>query len=52
MSPKKAILIIVVSALLTACVAALLMNIVERKREGDRLAVHAHRRVAHTSTAS
>ena len=34
---KKAIFIVVVSAMLTACVAALLMNIAERKGEGKLL---------------
>ena len=37
MSPRKAIVIMVVSAVLTACIAALLLNIAERKAEGRLL---------------
>ena len=38
MHPKRAFLIVVLAALLTWGVATLLVNVAERKREGDRLA--------------
>lgn len=37
MSPKRALLIVAVSALLACGAVALLMNIAERKREGRHL---------------
>ena len=49
MRPKKAVLIIFCSAALTWAVAALLMNIAERKQEGrllDKSDASAHRGVA------
>ncbi len=38
MSPKRSLGIVLAAALLTWGVAALLMNITEHKREGDRIA--------------